>query len=363
MNQWIERIKLALPDATVGIIQGDKFQIDNDIVIGMLQTLSMREFSLDAFDDFGHVIIDECHTISSRVFSKALSKVNCKYMLGISATPTRTDGLMKVLKYYIGDTFFTIKSNQKNIIRVERYLLYSEDQNYNQEVMNFKGKPQIASMLNNVADCLKRTELIVSRVIELIKLDDKRQFLILSDRRQHLEDMFRLISKDQSISVGYYVGGLKKDILKNNESCKILLGTYPMASTGLDIPTLNGLVLATPRSDIIQSIGRIDRIIHIGIEPIIIDICDDFSIFTNQGRKRLSVFKKKKYMVEDLSYNLDKSIITMNKKYFFHNCLPNEDEENNDEETENIKVNNKDIINKNNDIDNMFKQFSFFHKH
>jgi hypothetical protein len=326
----------------------------------MLQTLSMREFSLDAFDDFGHVIIDECHTISSRVFSKALSKVNCKYMLGISATPTRTDGLMKVLKYYIGDTFFTIKSNQKNIIKVQRYLLFSEDQNYNQEVMNFKGKPQIASMLNNVADCIKRTELIISKVIELIKLNDKRQFLILSDRRQHLEDMFRIISKDPSISVGYYVGGLKKNILKDNESCKILLGTYPMASTGLDIPTLNGLVLATPRSDIIQSIGRIDRIIHIDIEPIIIDICDNFSIFSNQAKKRLSVFKKKKYMVEDISYNLDKNIITMNKEYFFHNCFPNkEDNSDNEniEDNENLKVNKEDEIN------NMFKQFSMFNKH
>jgi len=69
MNQWIERIKFALPSAKVGIVQGDKCQIDdNDIIIGMLQTLSMKEFAPDTFDDIGHVIIDECHTISSRVF-------------------------------------------------------------------------------------------------------------------------------------------------------------------------------------------------------------------------------------------------------------------------------------------------------
>jgi superfamily II DNA or RNA helicase len=100
MNQWIERIKMALPLAKVGIIQADKFNVKgNDIVIGMLQTLSMKEFDNNAFDDFGHVIIDECHTISSRIFSKALFKVNAKYMLGISATPNRSDGLMKVLNY------------------------------------------------------------------------------------------------------------------------------------------------------------------------------------------------------------------------------------------------------------------------
>ena len=72
----------------------------NDIIIGMLQTLSMKEFANNRFDDIGHVIIDECHCIPSRVFSRALLKINSPYMLGISATPNRKDGLTKVLKYY-----------------------------------------------------------------------------------------------------------------------------------------------------------------------------------------------------------------------------------------------------------------------
>lgn len=371
MNQWIERIRYALPTAKIGIIQGDKCQIkDNDIIIGMLQTLSMKEFSKNTFDDIGHVIIDECHTISSRVFSRALMKINSNYMLGISATPTRSDGLMKVLKYYIGDTFFTIKSDEKNIVKVQRYIIDSDDENYNKEILNFRGQIQMASMINNIADCRERNRLIINKAIEEINKNEKRQILILSDRRQQLEYIYKNIT---NISIGYYVGGIKKDILKENEKCKILLGTYPMASTGLDIPTLNGLILATPRSDIIQSIGRIDRIIHTDIEPFIIDIVDSFSVFKSQSNKRFSLFKKKKYIIEDITFNLNRGVISFTKKYFFHSHdSDNENEENEIVDTEytnidtktNKKIKNKKTIlikkdDEKNEIENMFKKFSF----
>ncbi len=383
MNQWIERIKFALPDAKVGIVQGDKCQInDNDIIIGMLQTLSMKEFDADTFDDIGHVIIDECHTISSRVFSRALMKVNSKYMLGISATPTRSDGLMKVLKYHIGDTFFTIKSNEKNVVKVERYLLDSTNEHYNQDIINFRGQVQMATMINNISDCRDRTRLIINKAVDEINAHEKRQILILSDRRQQLEDMYKIISNTTSISVGYYIGGLKKGVLKDNEKCKILLGTYPMASTGLDIPSLNGLILATPRSDIIQSIGRIDRIVHTDIQPLIVDIVDTFSVFDSQAKKRFAVYKKKKYNIEDICYNLDKNVIIMRKNYYFHNCIIKDDnDENNDiEENHEVDINYDDIDPKTNkkkknikkpekkiskedqDVENLFKSFSFFKK-
>jgi len=72
MNQWVERIQFALPSAKIGIIQGNKCEIEGkDIILGMLQTLSMRDFAKDTFDDIGHVIIDECHRIPSRIFSKS----------------------------------------------------------------------------------------------------------------------------------------------------------------------------------------------------------------------------------------------------------------------------------------------------
>lgn len=335
MNQWIERIKFALPMAKVGIVQGDKCEIEGcDIIIGMLQTISMKDFAQDAFNSIGHVIIDECHRIPSRVFSQALLKINSNYMLGLSATPNRKDGLTKVLKYYIGDIIFSVKSNEKNVVKVDRYIIESDDENYNKELTNFRGQVQMPTMVNNIASCQKRTQLIMKKVIEEVKLKDGRQILILSDRKQHLQDMYKIAIDNGIESVGYYVGGMKKEKLKENESCKILLGTYPMANEGLDIPSLNGLVLSTPKSDIIQSIGRICRMKHENIQPLIIDVVDTFSIFENQSKKRFSVYKKKLYQIQDIHYNIDKSIVSMNKEYTFHKCIPKKSKNNKVEESD-----------------------------
>ncbi len=333
MNQWIERIKFALPTAKVGIVQGDKCQIEgNDIIIGMLQTLSMKEFDLNTFNEIGHVIIDECHCIPSRVFSKALLKINCNFMLGLSATPNRKDGLTKVLKYYIGDIVYMVKSSDKNVVKVERFCFESDFEDYNKDVVNFRGTVMMPTMLNNICDYYRRTQCYMNRVIDLIKENEERQILILSDRKQHLEDMFKYAHEKGVDSVGYYIGGMKDKKLKESEKCKLLLGTYPMASTGLDIPTLNGVVLASPRSDIIQSIGRIDRKVHENIQPIIIDCVDQFSVFDNQARKRLAIYKKKGYEVVDQFIEVDTPEFKVIKKceHKFHlnkkKCDDEEDE-------------------------------------
>jgi superfamily II DNA or RNA helicase len=93
-----------------------------------------------------------------------------------------------------------------------------------------------------------------------------------------------------------------------------------MANEGLDIPTLNCLVLSTPKSDIIQSVGRIDRVIHKNIQPLVIDYVDKFSIFDGQSKKRFMVYKKKKYQIDDIQYDLDKLKLGITKSYSFHNC-------------------------------------------
>merc|ERR1712127_178315 len=104
LRQWIERIEQFLPDAKVGKIQAKVIDIDDkDIVICMLQSLSMKDYPKDMFRSFGFTICDECHHIGAEVFSRSLLKVVTKYMLGLSATMKRKDGLTKVIKWFLGD--------------------------------------------------------------------------------------------------------------------------------------------------------------------------------------------------------------------------------------------------------------------
>ena len=114
MNQWVERINDFIPNARIGKLQGNVIKVEGyDIVIAMLQSVSMRDYPEDTFDDFGFVIYDECHHLGAEIFSRSLIKVGCQYTLGLSATPDRADGLTKVFKWFLGDIVFQIKKREK----------------------------------------------------------------------------------------------------------------------------------------------------------------------------------------------------------------------------------------------------------
>ena len=114
LNQWKERIHQFLPNAKVGLIQGQIIDVENkDIVIGMLQTLCTKTLPDDIVEQFGLTIYDECHHLSAEVFSNVMIKVVTNYNLGLSGTMTRKDGLTKVFKYFIGPIIHKEKSDNK----------------------------------------------------------------------------------------------------------------------------------------------------------------------------------------------------------------------------------------------------------
>ena len=65
----------------------------------------------------------------------------------------------------------------------------------------------------------------------------------------------------------------------------------------MDIPALNTLILASPKSDVEQSVGRILRKKHEGADPLLVDIADDFSVFRNQAIKRKRFYHRQGFDV------------------------------------------------------------------
>jgi superfamily II DNA or RNA helicase len=303
VDQWIERINQFLPNAKVGRIVQKKIEVEGmDIVIGMIQSISCRNYDMQIFEEFGMCIVDEAHISPCNSLSKAYRQgINCKYMLGLSATPNRMDGLTKVLKWYIGDFVFVGKKVvENNNVEVRQITYISHEPNYSSEVLNYNGKLNSARMINNIVEYMPRVEVIIQIIISLIA--EERTILLLSDRRIHLTTIHDIVVERNICSIGFYVGKMKQHQLKESESKRLILGTYQMASTGMDIPQLNTLIMGTPKSNIEQSVGRIMRKKHPTIHPIIIDIIDDFSLFARQGMKREKFFNKMKY-------NINQSVI------------------------------------------------------
>jgi superfamily II DNA or RNA helicase len=119
--------------------------------------------------------------------------------------------------------------------------------------------------------------------------------IVLAHNKNLLTYLHDAIKSREIASVGYYLGGMKEEHLKQSESKKIIIATYAMASEGLDIPSLTTLVFATPKTDITQSVGRILRTKH--SSPLVIDIVDQHDIFKQQWEKRKAYYIKNNYKV------------------------------------------------------------------
>lgn len=305
LNQWKERIEEYLPGARIGLLKQKQIETKGfDITIASLHSLSMKEYDENTFCDFGLVIIDECHHIAAQVFSKALLKINFQYALGLSATVNRKDGLSKVFKWFIGDVVYKITKKEISVTtKVEMCTFKDTNPIYKRDIYLFNGKVNMARMINNVAEYKPRQEYVVDKLLEILEKESNRNVIMLSDRRKHLEDIKKLISKRDEVlgnKTGLYIGGMKNKILEESKEKQIILGTYNMVSEGFDLPKLDTLFLLTSKGDVQQSVGRIQRK-HVYTDedniPLIVDFVDDFSVFHNQSNKRKIFYKKMNYMI------------------------------------------------------------------
>ena len=325
-DQWVERIK-QFTNAKIGIIRQDKVDVEGkDIVIAMIQSLSMRDYDISIFDKFKFVIYDEAHHCASKVFSKALYKTGANYTLALSATPDRPDGLKKVMDWYLGPTIYMEKRrpNQQVLAKVFKYhtnhKLFVEKTIFNRKTHS--NKAHMPTMINNLVEIDERNNHILNIINQLRKFPE-RKILILSGRREHLKFLKDSVDKQIKLDIEnkkmeenecktyYYLGGMKEKERKESETNgDILFATYDMAHEGLDIDRLNTVILSTPKKNIIQSVGRIMRkILEKGdLRPIIIDFSDELSIFKKQSERRIKDYNESKYKVKLYYINKDKFI-------------------------------------------------------
>jgi hypothetical protein len=346
MNQWIERIEEFLPSAKVGKIQGKVFDIENkDIVLGMLQSLSMKEYSENAFNTFGFTIVDEVHHISSEVFSKALFKIVTYYTLGLSATMERLDGTTKVIKMFLGPIIYVGKREEHSVVvRAIHYTVNDED--FNRVEMDYRGNVKYSTMISKLCEYNRRSEFIVQVIKDMVKENTKQQIMVLAHNRNILKYIHDAIASRVIATVGYYVGGMKEEELKKTELKTIVIATYSMAAEALDIKTLSAVIFATPKTNIEQSVGRILRVKH-GF-PIVVDIVDSHSVFKNQWYKRKKYYNSNKYTIiqtNNTEYHKNEGKCFHNKNNrnsnIKHYCHDNDDaDDDNDYDDDDICNNN-----------------------
>jgi superfamily II DNA or RNA helicase len=324
MQQWGERISQFIPGARIGIVQQNKIEVENvDFSIFSLSSLAQKNYKKDQFRTFGLSIWDEIHLMTTELFSRGFPKLCSKYSLGLSATPFRKDKCEVIFQQFVGPIMYLKKRDPDSNITVD-VLNYM---NTVEVKYNKWQKPLYTSTIIEVTNDKKRCEMIVSQIVKQFLAG--RTILVLSEYIKHLKMLHaslnervkklkeesgdkKVLEKLEGFSSGLYIGEMKNDQRKISQGCRVILGTYRIASVGMDIPSLNTLIMASPRKEIEQSVGRVMRK-NTGIYPKIIDIVDDHGIFKNQGSARRRFYRKYDYQIKIFKIDIDGNILASRK--------------------------------------------------
>jgi len=281
INQWKESIKKFCPNATVQVITAKSEMKDVDFYI--MNATNVPKHPRTFYKEIGTLIIDEAHIVMAEKMSQCMRYFFPRYVIGLSATPYRTDGLNGLLDMYFG---------KNKIIRKlwRRHSVFRINTNIKPEVkLNRMGKVDWGSVLESQSNNVERNEMI----IKLVGHFSDRVFLILCKRVSQANYLVDRL-KEEGEDVTSLIGNQQE----YEQSSRILVGTSSKVGVGFDHPRLDSLIIASDLEQyFVQYLGRVFR--REDVEPFIFDIVDDYSLLQKHFRTRNAVYLEHGGIVKD----------------------------------------------------------------
>jgi len=298
LDQWVERIRtfLGIPKAHIGQYSGTEKKIGKQITVGLLQSLS-RQIDLSSLkDQFGTIIVDECHHIPASTFREVVAQLNPHYLYGLTATPKRKHNDEKLIYVYIGDIVARMETS--DFISASSMVKQPFDVIVRTTSLSipFEYSTDLFQLLAKVI-CFDtaRNQMIVEDIIK--ETDGGRKVLVLSERKEHLEILNLylkgrcetiVISGDDSVRARKSKGRQIED-----GHYQVILSTGQFFGEGIDVRGFTCLILAFPFSfegKLAQYLGRLR---DIGIQRRIIDYRDkNIPFLEKQYKQRARYYAK-----------------------------------------------------------------------
>ncbi len=264
LDQWQERLRVFLPEVKIGVIGGGRKKLTGIIDIATYQSLVNKKDNTISpiVQDYGHVIVDECHHLSAPRFEMVLNEVRAKYVLGLTATPERQDGHQKIIFMAAGPIRHKVKSSiEGNLAQeVQIHQLYDTPPPH---LTLPEERPKITDAYRWIMENDDRTQRIVSNVIDTVR--DNRHPIVLTERREHAETINNLL-KERGVNSILLKGAMKsaerKHVDEHLHSAQVVVATGKYVGEGFDLPRLDTLFLAMPiawKGSLAQYAGRIHR--------------------------------------------------------------------------------------------------------
>jgi len=293
----------------IGTLQGAHDSMTGIIDIAMAGSLCKKGKYHKMMNEYGLVLIDECHHSASETIANVLKEVKAKYVYGVTATPKRGDGLEKINYMLIGPIRYSYTAKEKAKEQGIQHLVYPRFTRTvpPRGVITDKMHP------NEAYEIIHNNDVRDEQIIEDVKncVAAGRTPVVLSRYKDHSEKFYERL-KSYADHVFLMTGNNSKKehrkILEQmhqvdkNESL-ILIATGSLVGEGFDFPRLDTLFMATPvsfRGVVEQYAGRLNRD-YAGKENVIIyDYVDNhIPMFNNMYMKRLKAYKQIGYEFGD----------------------------------------------------------------
>jgi superfamily II DNA or RNA helicase len=273
IKQWEEGIKTFCPVSSVQKLTTRSKKEDCSFYI--INAQNVEKMGKSFFSDIGTVIVDEAHLIMAETLSRCLQWVHPRYLIGLTATPYRTDGLNILLDLYFGK-YKIIKELWRE------HIAYKVSTGFKPTIELAKnGRVNWGVVLDSQANNIERNELI----IKLLKYYSNRNFLVLTKRVAQGEYLFKRLEEE-----GEDVTSLFGSNQEYKVSSRILVGTSSKCGTGFDHPKLDALLLAGDVEQyFVQYLGRVFRTKD--VKPIIIDLVDDYNLLSKHFNTRRKIYQ------------------------------------------------------------------------
>jgi superfamily II DNA or RNA helicase len=264
LKQWQERLQVFLGVAKnmVGTIGAGKAKPTGQIDIAVMQSVSRQGEVNPLVENYGHVIIDECHHIGAASFDAILKKTKAKYVLGLTATPIRRDGQQPIIFMQCGPIRHTAprSANAPHDLEVTPVSRHGR--------IDLGTDAGIQDVFRHLANDTLRTQAIVAEI--KTAFESGRKVLVLTERTEHLDAIGAIL--DGQVSAHFVLHGRlskkQRSVLIEElnalppDSPRILLATGKLVGEGFDHPPLDTLVLAMPvswKGTLQQYAGRLHR--------------------------------------------------------------------------------------------------------
>lgn len=309
LTQSMNRAKavFGLPETEYGTITAGKVNVRNVITFATVQTMSKMDLSI-VRESFDTVIVDEAHhCVGSpgkvQMFWRVVSGLCARRKIGLTATPTRQDGLIGCMYALLGDTIYTVTAEQvkQNLCDVEVHFVNTEYVPDYNVVLSSDGTLQYTALINDIVYNAERNK----RIVEHIK-SVPGTCLVLTDRVSHAVELHNALDSASNCFSSILTGKVSKNEreavlgqIRRGER-RILVATYALAQEGLDIPCLDNVFMTTPRKDsasVIQSAGRVARKFKGKTVGRVWDYVDDFGMLRGWAKKRAGFYKKAGYYI------------------------------------------------------------------